>query len=183
MSTMHAVTADELWKMPRQGMRCELVRGELRTISPAGGKHGFIAIKIGTYLNQFVAHHDLGCVLGAETGFRIANNPDTVCAPDAAYVSHARIPKAGIPDAYWPGAPDLAIEVVSPSDTVNEVDEKVAERLAADTRQVWLIKTKSRTVVIHSAQNAVRTLTEHEEIDGGDVLPGFRCRVANVFPK
>ncbi|AGA27561.1 Uma2 family endonuclease [Singulisphaera acidiphila] len=183
MSISHPITADQLWKTPRDGMRHELVRGELKIMSPAGSEHGAIIAEITAFLLPFVKSHKLGTVFGAETGFKIATDPDTVRAPDVAFVRRERIPQTGLPKAFWPGAPDLAVEVVSPGDTVDEVDEKVADWLGAGTKVVWIVKPKTRTVAVHFAPNAQTILTADEEIDGGELVPGFRCRVGDLFPQ
>jgi Uma2 family endonuclease len=181
-TTTTITTADELLRMPRDGTRRELVCGELRTMSPAGFEHGAIVAKILGPLCQFVIDHQLGITLGAETGFKIAMDPDTVLAPDVAFVRRERITQHGIPKAYWPGAPDLAVEVVSPGDTVEEVDEKVAAWLAAGAQVVWVVKPKRRTLTIYRAPNSVTILTEGEEIADEPLLPGYRSRVSEFFP-
>ncbi|SIO58700.1 Endonuclease, Uma2 family (restriction endonuclease fold) [Singulisphaera sp. GP187] len=183
MSISHATTADELWKMPNTGARLELVRGELRSMSPAGFEHGFIIMRIARPLDQFVTDHQLGVVVGAETGFKIATDPDTVLAPDIAFVRRERLPQTGLPKAFWPGAPDLAVEVVSPGDTVEEVDEKVADWLGAGTKAVWIVKPRTRSVTVYHSPSAFTVFTADEEFDGGELLPGFRCRVGDWFPQ
>jgi len=181
MSTIHAVTANELWERFHDGLRHELVRGELRTMSPAGSEHGVIVVTITLLVGQFVKAQQLGVVFGAETGFKITADPDTVRAPDIAFVQRDRVPPAGIPVTFWPGAPDLAIEVVSPSDTLEGVEDKVADWLDAGTRAVWVVKPRRRNVSIFRKLDEVRILTEGDEIDGQEILPGFRCRVAEFF--
>ena len=119
------VTAEELARMPDDGCRYELVRGELKQMPPSGGPHGNVANEVSWSLTSHVKAHQLGIVFAAETGFRLSSNPDTVRAPDCAFVSRERIERIGIPEGYWPGAPDLAIEVVSPGDSFTEVEEKV----------------------------------------------------------
>ncbi len=123
------VTADELFHMPDDGYRYELVEGELRRMVLAGGEHGVIVAKLTTPLAQYVAAHNLGVVLGAETGFTIASDPDTVRVPDIGFVRRERIPASGIPQGYWPGAPDLAVEVISPNDSYSDVEDKIMDWL------------------------------------------------------
>lgn len=183
MSTTHAVTADELWRIAHDGKRHELVRGELRTMSSAGSEHGLIVARVTILVGQFVQSHQLGMVFGAETGFKIGTNPETVRAPDLAFMRPQRLPKAGLPKAFWPGAPDLAVEVVSPGDTVEEVDDKVADWLAAGTEVVWVLKPKRRTVTVCGPGNALLNFADDQELDCGDILPGFHCRVAELFPQ
>ena len=119
----------------------------------------------------------LASSFGAETGFQIATDPDTVRAPDVAFVRRERIPSTGLPKAFWPGAPDLAVEVVSPGDTVEEVDEKVADWLDAGTEAVWMVKPKTQDRHGVQRPSVLAVLTADDEIDGGELLPGFRCRV------
>ncbi len=180
-TTIELMTADELLKLPRGRFRYELVKGELKTMSPSGSEHGVIVVNMTLLLGPHVKKHQLGVVFGAETGFKIASNPDTVLAPDVAFVRYDRIPDSGIPKKYWPGAPDLAVEVISPGDTVKEVDKKVAAWFSAGTRLVWIINPKLRSITVYRSLTDVRVFTEGEELDGGDVVPGFRCRVAEIF--
>lgn len=180
-TTTQSMTADELLKLPRGRWRYELVRGELRTMSPAGDEHGLVIMKLGVPLGHHVQTNNIGVVYGAETGFRIATDPDTVRAPDIAFISRERFEQTGVYKGYRPGAPDLAVEVLSPGDTAEEVEEKVAEWLAAGARAVWVLSPKRRTVTVHRSPKDIKILTEQDELDGADVVPGFRCRVADIF--
>jgi Uma2 family endonuclease len=179
--THRTVTADELFRLPEDGYRYELVRGELRKMTPAGFDHGAIVMNLAAPLGQHVKSHGLGVVCGAETGFRIASDPDTVLAPDIGFVRRERIPASGRPSGFWPGAPDLAVEVLSPSDTVFAVDEKVTAWLTAGAAAVWILNPQRRNITIHRAAGQPRVLSEQETLDGEDVIPGFRLRVAEVF--
>lgn len=175
------MTAEELIKLPSGKFRYELINGELITMSPSGSEHGAVVINLTAPLGVHVKTNSLGVVFSAETGFKLASNPDTVRAPDIAFVRRERIPEAGVPKGYWPGAPDLAVEVVSPGDTVHEVDKKVAEWLAAGTSAVWVVNPKRRTVTIHRPSRDIVVLSEADELDGQDVVPGFRCRIIDIF--
>ena len=182
MSTTHTlVTADELFMMPDDGFRYELVKGELRRMPPAGSEHGAIGINIALVVAQFVKAHDLGVVFGADTGFKIASNPDTVRAPDLAFVRRERIPAGGVPREFWPGAPDLAVEVISPSDTYTEVEEKVNDWLQAGTRLVLVLNPRTRSVAAYTSPTEVVRLTASDTLTGGEVLPGFSCLVSDLF--
>lgn len=180
-TTTQLMTADELLKLPRGRFRYELIKGELRTMSPAGQEHGAVIMNLAAPLATHVKAHKLGFVFGAETGFKLAINPDTVRAPDIAFIARARIEREGILKGYGVGAPDLAVEVLSPGDTAEEVEEKTAEWLAAGARAVWIVSPKRRTVTVHRSQKDIKILTEQDELDGADVVPGFRCRVAEIF--
>src|SRR4051812_33275237 len=109
------LTADEFLRIADDGMRRELVRGEVREMSPAGSRHGRVGATILSRLESYVREHGFGVVFNADTGFRLASNPDTVRAPDVAFVSRERADRVGDVEEFWPGAPDLAVEVVSPS--------------------------------------------------------------------
>ena len=178
--TTSIVTADELLRMPDDGYRYELVKGELRKMTPAGGPHGKVANRTGWLLTQHVEPNQLGVVFAAETGFRLAVDPDTVRAPDVAFVSRERIQRIGIPEGYWPGAPDLAIEVVSPGDTYIEVEDKVMEWLSAGTRMVVVINSVKRSVSIYRGLKAT-LLTENDVLSGQDVVPGWSVPVKDLF--
>ena len=138
-------------------------------------------MNLATPLAQHVKMHGLGVVCGAETGFRLASDPDTVLAPDIGFVRRDRLPASGLPAGYWPGAPDLAVEVLSPGDTIFEVDEKVATWLAAGAAAVWVVNPKRRTVTTHRAGAAPLTLSEDETLAGDDVVAGFRLPVTEIF--
>lgn len=180
-ATTQLMTAEELLLLPRGGFRYELLKGELKKMSPAGSEHGAIIVNVTLLVGQHVKSKKLGVVFGAETGFKIEENPDTVLAPDVAFVRRERIPETGIPKKYWPGAPDLAVEVLSPGDTVSEVDEKVDKWLASGASAVWIVNPKRRSVTVYRAQNDAVILMENDELDGQDIVPGFRCRIAEIF--
>lgn len=175
------MTADQLLAMPRDGFRYELVKGELIRMSPAGGEHGAIAAKLAIIFGAYVIENDLGLVFGAETGFKIAVDPDTVRAPDFAFVNRARIPESGIPTGYWIGAPDLAVEVISPGDIYGEVEDKVLEWLDAGARMVIVVNPRRRTSTVYRSRHEVKILSEADELNGEDVLPGFACKVSAFF--
>ena len=174
------VSADQLLRMPDDGHRYELVRGDLRKMAPAGGPHGQVAGNAFLYLGMHVRATGLGVVFAAETGFRLASKPDTVRAPDVAFVSRERIARIGIPEGFWPGAPDLAIEVVSPGDTFTEVEEKVIEWLAAGCRMVIVLDPRKRTASVYRGPTA-RLFAADETIDGEDVVPGWIVAVKDFF--
>lgn len=175
------VTAEDLLRMPDDGFRYELVRGELRQMAPAGNVHGRIAMNFGTSLNNHVKAHDLGVVYAAETGFRLAEDPDTVRAPDVAFVSRERIQAVGEVEGYWPGAPDLAVEVISPGDSHVEVEEKVFDWLDAGTKMVLTINPRKRSMTVYRSLADITVLTGKDVLDGADVMPGFRLAVREVF--
>ncbi len=175
------MTADELLDMTDDGQRHELVRGELRTMPPAGSEHALINTKVAIAFGQFVDANSLGVVLSGDPGFKISSNPDTVRAPDVAFVRKERVPESGVPREFWPGAPDLAIEIISPSDRYTEVVEKANDWLDAGTRMVILIDPRTRTVTVYSSLREATQLTESGVLTCGDVVPGFEYPVAELF--
>jgi Uma2 family endonuclease len=180
-TTQQLMTAEDLWNLPDNGGRRELVKGELREMPPAGIEHGAISMNAGTALAQFVKAHHLGVVLAAETGFIVARGPDTVRGPDVGFIAQARIPPSGLPKGVFPAAPDLAIEVLSPGDTVEEVEEKVGDWLAGGTRLVWVVNPRRRTVTVHRQGPQITVLLENDTVTGEDVVPGFTCQVRELF--
>jgi len=181
MSTTTRVTAEQLLSMPDDGCRYELVAGELRKMTPASWRHGTVAGYLHILLGAHVSERSLGRVLSAETGFLIARDPDTVRAPDIAFIRKERLEGDLPEEAFWPGAPDLAVEVVSPGDRTGEVDEKVRSWLDAGAGMVWVVNPQWRSVTVYRSATDIKTLTENDDLDGGDVVPGFRCRVGEIF--
>jgi Uma2 family endonuclease len=174
-------TAKEFSLLPDDGKRYELVRGALVCMVATGGQRGIFASRLDHRLRSFVAAHDLGEVCTAETGFRLTENPDTVRAPDVSFITRERIASQGIPEGYWPFAPDLAVEVISPRDRFDEVLTKVQEYLRAGTRLVWVFHPRTKTVTVYKANSEVQLLQGDEELSGEDVVPGFHCRVMEFF--
>lgn len=175
------VTADELLRYPRGKARHELIKGEIQTMSPAGSEHGAVTFQLSTLIGNHVAATRAGRAFGAETGFLIQRDPDTVRAPDIAFIRRERLPSDGLPQGFWPGAPDLAVEVVSPGDTVREIDEKVSDWLAAGCLVVWIVSPRWKTVTVHAAGSPIKMLAADNFLEGDDVLPGFRCAVSEIF--
>ena len=176
----HLVTADELLHMPDDGFRYELVRGELRRMSPAGYQHGRLVMNIATPLDQFVRKHQLGTVCAAETGFLLTENPDTVRAADVAFIRRERVIVAQDTAGYWRGAPDLVVEVVSPHDLYTEVDEKITDWLDAGTGMVVVVNPRKRTVTVYQAVT-IMLLREEDTLHGGEIVPGWALPVTAIF--
>ncbi|HKZ78725.1 MAG TPA: Uma2 family endonuclease [Pyrinomonadaceae bacterium] len=181
LTTANPVTADQLLAMPDDGFRYELVKGELIRMSPTGHEHGIVAMEIAGPLHAYVKKKRLGRVYAAETGFLLSKDPDTVRAPDAAFVKRERIRRAGPVKGYWIGAPNLAIEVESPGDTAAELYGKVVEWLAAGALMVWVVSPKQRTVSVYRSPTDVSILTDKDTLDGADVVPGFQISVGEIF--
>ena len=181
VSKTQLVTAEELLDMPDDGYRYELVRGELRKMAPAGSEHSISGIQIGASLFNHVKANNLGRVFGADAGFLLTRNPDTVRAPDAAFVRRERIEAVGIVSGYWPGPPDLAVEIISPNDRYTEVYEKVDEWLAAGAGMVVVVNPRNRTATIRAAGTNPVILNEGDTLEGGEVVPGWQMPLADIF--
>ncbi|HYM56013.1 MAG TPA: Uma2 family endonuclease [Solirubrobacteraceae bacterium] len=181
--TTHALTttAEDLWNLPDDGMRRELVEGRLRVMSPAGFEHGRVAATAGILLGSHVRATGSGATLGAETGFILASDPDTVRAPDAAFVSQTRVDAVGRTDGFWPdGAPDLAIEVVSPEDSRPYVRSKALHWLEAGATAVLVLNPRSRSATVYRPGGDIRSFTDGT-LDLSDAVPGWRVAVADFF--
>lgn len=182
MSTATYVTADELLALPMgMGKRYELVEGVLRVMSPSGWRHGQIIANVSDILGLFIRDKRLGRWFGAETGFLLRRDPDTVRAPDFAFIARAHVPTTDPQEAFWPGAPDLAVEVLSPGDTTGEVGEKVEEWLSAGCAAVWVVDPKLQTVTIYQSTTSIQVRTAGETLTGDPVLPGFSCAMSELF--
>jgi Uma2 family endonuclease len=176
------ITADEFLCWPDEpGFRQELIRGEVVTMSLPGGRHGKVALKIGRLIGNYVEAAQLGDTYAAETGFIVEHDPDTVRGADVAFVGNERLVLITRPEKHIPFGPDLAVEVRSPNDREDEIEEKVQLWLSAGSQIVWTVDPDDRTVVVHRRGAEPVTLREDDEIDAGDVIPGFRCRVSDFF--
>lgn len=179
--TRRSMTAGEFFDLPDDGTRHELVEGELQSMTPAGFDHGDIAMELGFHVKAFVRAAALGAVLAAETGFVISRNPDTVRAPDVAFVRADRLPPRGERSHFAELAPDLVAEVVSPSDRVSDVNSKVALWLDAGVRLVWVVDPANQVVVAHLPGGVAHLLRIGDVLDGEDVLPGFHLPLSELF--
>ena len=180
-----ALTADDLLRMGEDAHGYELIEGRLLQMAATGGEHGLIASEIDMALRAYVKPRRLGLVTAAETGFLISQPgaPDTVLAPDVAFVQMARAPQRGSPDraGYWRLAPDLVVEVASPSQSRLELRTKAKEWRTAGVRLVWLIWPTSQQVEIWRLGGQTETRTVNDMLDGEDVTPGFSHPIADLF--
>jgi Uma2 family endonuclease len=173
-------TADQLLRLPRGQHRYELVRGELHTMSPAGWRHGAVAAHVGRLLAEHVQGRALGLVFAAETGFLLERDPDTVLAPDASFVRRERL-AALSPRGYFPGAPDLAIEVRSPDDSAARVARKTKAWLDCGCACVVHVDPDARTATVHRPNLPEQTFEEHATLDLAFVVPDLHIELAAVF--
>ena len=180
MNDTALLTAEDLLTLSRPNKRTELIRGRLAVRDPAGARHGSVAMRIGYRITAHVEAHELGRVYAAGTGFKIGSNPDTVRAPDVAFVTKSRLP-AVEPLGYPESAPDLAVEVLSHDDHPADTLEKVAHWLKAGVKLVWLLNTLRRNGRVYRAGGGETLLDTADVLDGEDVLPGFRCRLEDLW--
>jgi Uma2 family endonuclease len=174
------VTVDEFWE-EYAGKPYELVHGRILEVSPTGFSHGATTSRIAALLRQFVDQHQLGEVLGVETGFWL--NEHTMRGTDCAYITRDKVELLTEPDKYIPFAPDLAVEVVSPNATAHEIRDKVTLYRAAGTRIVWVIYPSLRKVDVYLPDGSAHEIDDTGTLDGGDMLPGLQIAVADLFPK
>jgi len=181
MSTLaNLLTADDLLRLPSGGDRYELVRGELRTLVPAGYEHSNVGSELLMLLRQFAKTNSLGGVFGPDLGYILSQNPDIVRCPDVSFIRQQRQPEARL-SKFFPGAPDLAVEVLSPSDTVDEVEEKLANYFAAGTHTVWVVKPRTQSIDVWTAGKLTLSLQPDDPLTHPQLLPGFECRVRSIF--
>lgn len=175
-------TAEELLRLSADtSHRYELEKGKLTVMSPAGSEHGILALRLGSKIERFIDENDAGFAFAAETGFIVEENPDTVRAPDIAFVRKDRLPDGKLPQGYFPGAPDLAVEVVSPNDSAAYVQDKVQDWLRHGTKLVWVVEPKTQTVTIYRTDGSATVLQASNTLAGEDVLPGFRYDLKILF--
>jgi Uma2 family endonuclease len=175
------MTADELLGLPDDHWWYELVEGRIIRMSPPGSLHAVCANRIAVELTLFVQQRRFGVVFPQDSGFLLASDPDTVRAPDVAFVSRERVPAGGIPLGYWPGAPDLAVEVLTANDRPRGIGAKVADYLAHGCRLVWVVDPRRHAATVHRPGGAASALTEQDVLHGDPVLPGFSLPVSDIF--
>jgi Uma2 family endonuclease len=171
-------TDEELMALPDDGLRRELVGGEIVEMNAAGVPHGWVIVRLTALLATHVMEHDLGYVFDGQTGWRLS--PDTVRIPDCTFISHARLPQ-GPTKGFLRDTPDLTVEVVSPDDSERYVLEKVGQSLDAGVKLAWVIDPETRSAAAYRSLTRVRHLGEDDVLDGEDVVPGFRCRLGELF--
>lgn len=176
------ITAEEFARMPDppDGSKTELVRGEVITMTPPGFRHGLCQVAIGAMLFHHARSTRCGRVT-SESGLVTERDPDTVRGPDVAFWSAERLPLDQMPNVYPDVAADLCVEILSPSSTPRQVQEKVREYFQRGVRLVWVVDPEAHTVTVYTQPGEGRLLWENATLTGGDVLPGFECRVADLF--
>lgn len=175
------VTAEQLLRMSSLGKRYELVRGGLVEMEPTGGRHGQVVAGIAGLLMEHTQPRRRGTVFAAGTGFRLERHPDTVLAPDVAYVAVERLRPQDISDAYPDLAPDIVVEVISPTDSCPAIEGKARSWIELGARIVWVVDPRARTVTIHETDCTPRVLIESDHLTADPVLPEFDCPVRLLF--
>jgi Uma2 family endonuclease len=181
ISRTRSATAEDLLGLREDGCRYELIAGEIKKMSPAGSEHGRIAGRIFLRLAGHVEQHDLGATYAAETGFRIGSDPDTVRAPDAAFVSNERLAMAEKTVGYLPLAPNLAVEVVSPGDSFSEVEAKAANWLEAGTEMVIVADPRTQTMRIYRDADTIEVLHAADTLEADPIVPGWSLAVRDAL--
>jgi Uma2 family endonuclease len=182
-TTMRLLTAGDLWRLPDDGNRYELVRGVLVCMSPESLESSRTSARVAARIGDFVDEHDLGAWGDAQGGFKLAANPDVVRAPDAWFVRAERVPPQGFPNGYWHGCPDLAVEVLSPSDRPDTIAARVQDYLDAGTRLVWVYDPGTRAAAVFGPDRLPSFVLEDGGLDGEDILPGFRLPLRDLLPR
>ena len=167
--------------MPETDCRYELAKGELIRLPFGTAQHGLVTINLAVPLYVHIEANNLGVTYAAGTGFKIESDPDTVLAPDISFVRIERRLVVPCPDNYRDGAPDLAVEVLEDSESVVGLEERVEAWLEAGARMVWLASPKMRTVTVYESMTDVVTLTDNDQLEGGEVVVGFSIAVAKIF--
>lgn len=176
----HLLTAHDYGLLPEHGMQRAFVRGAVYETMPPGGRHGLIAALLSMVLRLWAKQGAHGCV-GVESGFVLAHSPDTVRGPDVFFIRADRMPPTGVPEGFWLIHPDLAVEVVSPSETAEDVREQVRDYLRAGTPLVWVISPRTQEVVAHTPDGFARTYSRDDLLEAPTILPGFTCPVHALF--
>jgi Uma2 family endonuclease len=181
-ATQKLITAEDFFRMPQpaDGSQQELVRGVIVTMPPPGGRHGVCCSKIVRRLGNFVEDNRLGTITSNDTGFVSERDPDTVRGPDVAFWTKERLPE--VPEGYIEVAPDLVVEVVSPSDHYSRVQNKVRHYLTRGVRMVWVVDPEDRSVTVYRSWKQATILGDNDAVAGEDVVPGYSCKVADLFP-
>ena len=181
VQTKPLYTPAELLALP-EGKHLELVQGHL-VEKPMSVLSSIVEVNVSTLLNVYCGPKQLGTVLGATNGIQcFPGDPLKVRKPDVSFVKRERFSAKNLKEGYLTIPPDLAIEVLSTHDLAGEIDEKVEEYLAAGVPLVWVIDPEARIVIIHRGDGTVTKRRKNGELSGEDILPGFKCKVAELFP-
>ncbi len=177
------MTAQDLWRMGEGDVRRELVNGTVVELPPVGFAHGVITGRLCRRMAGHVDRLGSGEVVAGDVGFvlRLPYDPERVRAVDIAFIGRHRLPEGRLPESFVMGPPDLAVEVLSPTDNPVEIQQKVRDYLEAGSRLVWVAAPEARTVTVYRPDGSARLVREHEALNGEDVLPGLTIPLAEIF--
>ena len=175
------ITSDDLLDLPKDGFRYEIVRGELRKKMPSGILHALIAGRIAGLLSGFIRQRRLGEILTAEPGFKLSLTPETLRVPDVSFMRMDKFLQIKNLDKFYSGAPNLAVEVISPSETFQDEQEKIEDYLASGVEMIWIVRPKQTTITVYRPQHELTVLRIGDSLDGADVIPGFTCSVEDIL--
>lgn len=182
MSTaLQTMTAEEFFALASQGKRMDLIDGEVVEMAPSGAEQGGITVSLSWIMMNWVKRSNHGKLFAQDTGFILARDPDVVLCPDIAYIRNEHLPKSGIPKGFFELVPDLVVEIVSPSDRYTDVEVKVERWLAAGVPLVWIVNPRLKQVKVYQPGSEAITLRSTDDLTGCEVLPGFTCRVSELF--
>ena len=171
------MTEEEFLNLPEDGHKYELVEGEARVVSPLYLEHEELVTHLIALLHPFTRKR--GRLYGSSAGFRMASG--NIRCPDVSFIRRERLPGGRSPRSFGAGAPELCIEIISASEDRQEMRQKVAEYFEAGAQQVWHLFPETQRLLLYTSPKEVTTLEAEKEVDGGDLLPGFRCKVADLF--
>jgi Uma2 family endonuclease len=178
-TTTHLMTAYELLRLPDDRQLHELIKGELLTMSPLGAEQGVVTMNLSFLLGQYVRPRKLGVLLAGDTGFKLESDPDTVLAPDIAFIRSGRV--GALSRGYYLGAPDLVVEVLSAGDRKGKVEEKTARWLSLGALAVWLVNPKTRTVDVRLSSGERKLFMNDDLLTDDTIVMGFRVPVSEIF--
>jgi Uma2 family endonuclease len=174
------LTAEDFWLLPDTHLQRSLIRGAVIEAPPHGALHGIVAATICSMFYRW-AKADGTVIVGGGSGFILARNPDTVRGIDAFFIRRDHLPAGGVPEGFWEGAPDLAVEVVEPDESAEEVREKVHDYLEAGTALVLVAYARTSEVIVHTPDGLARAYRGDDLLTSPEVLPGFSCKVSDLF--
>lgn len=181
LRTRNIATVDDFLNTPAELGSCELVRGELIVMSPGKGRYGAIGARIVRALGNFVEANGLGEVFDSSTGYVLSRAPDTVREPDVSFVCAARLAQQNL-DAFLEGAPDLAVEILSPGNTEMEMHQKMADYWNAGCRVIWIVDPSRKSIAVWRRNMTPVVCRERDILTEEQLLPGFSICVRDLFP-
>ncbi|MDE0231296.1 MAG: Uma2 family endonuclease [Caldilineaceae bacterium] len=181
VTTENLLTADDLLRLYSQDVRGELLRGVLHETQPTGIRHGKTVVNLIVLLAGYVEPRQMGTILASDVGFLLEKEPDTVREPDVALISAQRLPLDQDVPGFFEGPPDLAVEIASPSDSPRQLFDKARMWISFGVPLVWTVDPAARTLDVHKPNQPLIRLSADDTLDGGQVLPGFTCTVADLF--